>query len=99
DPDEPQHLATALNNVSFDVFQARIDAITNVGSMLYIAYENEVGNDFSDWIRAVDVSTPTSPIWHPGFSTGGQVLAMAGLGTRLHIACGAQDLKVWDVTN
>ncbi len=99
DPDEPQHLSTALNNVSFDVSEAAVKAMTYVGSMLYIAYKNEVGDDRSDWVRAVDVSTPLSPIWHPGFSTGGQVLTMAGLGTRLHLACANQDLKIWNITD
>lgn len=95
DPDAPVLLTTTLNSVSFDVSEARIEAMTNVGSVLYVAYQNRVDHESSDWVRALDASIPTSPAWLPGFDTGGNVLSMSSIGTQLHLARGGDDLTVW----
>lgn len=95
-PASPGRLATALTNGPLGEYTARISAMTAVGTKLLVSYKH---GGLEDWLRAVNVSVPTSPTWGPAFDLNGYAGTMSGIGNQLRIAIKNSGVGTWDTTN
>jgi len=95
-PASPGRLAGALTNGPLGTYTARISAMTAVGTKLLVSYKH---GGLEDWLRAVNVSVPTSPTWGPAFDLNGDAGTMSGIGNQLRIAIKNSGVGTWDTTN
>jgi hypothetical protein len=100
---DPAHLArtaAALTNASLGTF-THVSSMTAVGNNLLVSYLHD---DFpaNDWLRAVDVTVPTSPTWQPAgnaVTLSGTTDCIAPIGNRIRIVIHQSGVGTWDVSN
>jgi len=99
-PAAPVRITTSLNNAPLGSHTS-ISAMQLVGSNLLLSYDNQVPliTESEDWMRAVDISTPASPVWHPPVDLNGRALCMAATGDFLRISIEDSGVGTWNTAN
>jgi hypothetical protein len=98
-PSAPVRVTTSLSNAPLGS-HTRISAMTAVGSRLLMSYRHsQTFQSDEDWLRAVDIAVPGSPVWHPGADLNGTARCMASTGTRLRIAIEDSGVGTWETAN
>ena len=99
-PAAPVRVTTSLNNAPLGS-HTNISAMQLVGNKLLLSYDNYAPNATAseDWMRAVDISTPTSPVWHPPVDLNGRALCMASTGNLLRISIENSGVGTWNTAN
>ncbi len=99
-PAAPVRITTSLNSAPLGSHTS-ISAMQLVGSKLLLSYDNQVPliTPSEDWMRAVDISTPASPIWHPPVDLNGRALCMAATGNLLRISIESAGVGTWNTAN
>ncbi len=96
----PVRVTTSLNNAPLGS-KTNISAMTAIGNRLLLSYDNGAfpATVQEDWMRAVDISTPASPVWHPPVDLNGRAGCMASTGDVLRISINGSGVGSWNTAN
>jgi len=99
-PAAPVRVTTSLNNAPLGS-RTSISAMTAIGNRLLLSYDNGVvgATAQEDWMRAVDISTPASPVWHPPVDLNGRAACMSSTGNVLRISIKDSGVGSWNTAN
>jgi hypothetical protein len=95
-PANPVRTGAALNNTPIGI-NARVSAMTAVGTKLLVSVRNELHGD--QWLRAVNVAVPTNPTWQPPADLNAVAGCMSSTGNTLRITYPNLGVGTWDTTN
>lgn len=98
-PAAPFRVTSSLNNAPLGT-NTNVSAMTAIGNELLISYRHDAastGNE--DWLRAVDVTTPGAPFWHPAVDLNGFAGCMSSTGNLLRISIKDSGIGTWDTSN
>lgn len=95
----PPRVSTSLNNAPLGTF-TNVSAMQAIGNRLLLSYRYDTPTQSAeDWLRAVDVSVPASPVWHTPADLNGFAACMSSTGNRLRISIPGAGVGTWDTTN
>lgn len=98
-PASPVRVTTSLNNAPLGTY-TRVSAMHAIGNKLLLSYLYDTPSQSpEDWMRAVDVSVPTNPVWHPPVDLNGYAGCMASTGNLLRISIENSGIGTWDTSN
>lgn len=97
-PNAPTRIVTSLNNAAAGTF-TDISAMAAIGTRLFVTYRTLQSGGNEDWMRAVDVTTPSSPQWRTPVDLNSDAENIGVVGNQLHVAVGDAGVSVWDAGN
>ena len=99
-PAAPIRVTTSLNFAPLGS-STSISAMTAIGTLLVLSYDNYApgATQREDWMRAVDVISPTSPVWHPPVDLNGRAGCMSSNGNVLRISISDSGVGSWSTAN
>lgn len=99
DPSSPARVVSSLNNAPLGTF-TNVSAMTAIGNRLLLSYRHDaVSTGDEDWLRAVDISNPASPVWLPPVDLNGFAGCMSSTGDWLRISIKNSGVGTWDTSN
>jgi len=98
-PAAPVRVTTSLNNAPLGSF-TRVSAMHAIGTRLLLSYLYVTPSQFAeDWMRAVEVGTPTNPVWYAPVDLNGYAGCMTSVGNLLRISIEGSGIGTWDTSN
>ncbi len=75
----------------------RVSALTAIGNTLLLSYRHDApSTGYEDWMRAVDVSNPASPVWHAAVDLNGFAQCMSSSGGLLRVSIHNSGVGMWN---